>query len=198
MVTNFFNRFYKSYSSTISLNKNLLLSGTVGFIVSLVVAYVSTKYSTDNFANSALTVITGFVFSKVVFVILFHLDNRKKYTKRKSGKLNLPVLKIVTKMIFADSIYDIISNVTRFFILLEFLRIEYPAGTSRNNSIHHSVLFLIFGHKFNCKTSTCIWLKEKNIRTKIILYSKTIITTSTLVVFLTDYCGVTFTWEGFR
>lgn len=128
MVTNFFDEFYKRYSSTISLNKNLLLSGIVGFIVSLVVAYVSTKYSTDNYANSALTVIAGFVFSKVVFAILFHLDNRKKYTKRFTGKLNLPVLKqIVTKMIFADSIFDIISNVTRFFILLELLRIEYPA-----------------------------------------------------------------------
>ena len=128
MVTNFFNKFYKRYSTTISLNKNLLLSGTVGFIVSLVVAYVSTKYSTDNFANSALTVITGFVFSKVVFVILFHLDNKKRYTKRFTGRLNLPVLKqIVTKMLFADSIFDIISNVTRFFILLELLRIEYPA-----------------------------------------------------------------------
>jgi ABC-type uncharacterized transport system permease subunit len=127
VVTNFFNKFYKRYSSTISLNKNLLLSGTVGFIVSLVVAYVSTKYSTDNFANSAITVISGFAFSKVVFVILFHLDNRKKYTKRFTGKLNFPVLKqIVTKMIFADSIFDIISNVTRFFILLELLRIEYP------------------------------------------------------------------------
>ena len=57
------------------------------------VAYVSTKYSTDNFANSALTVITGFVFSKVVFVILFHLDNKKRYTKRFTGRLNLPVLK---------------------------------------------------------------------------------------------------------
>ena len=127
MVKNFFKKFYKRYSNTISLNKNLLLSGTVGFIVSLVVAYVSTKYSTNDFTNSALTVITGFVFSKVVFVILFHLDNRKKYTKRFTGKLNLPVLKqIVKKMIFADSVFDIISNVTRFFILLELLRIEYP------------------------------------------------------------------------
>ena len=119
MVTNFFNKFYKRYSTTISLNKNLLLSGTVGFIVSLVVAYVSTKYSTDNFANS--------VFAKVIFAILFHLDNRKKYTKRFSGKLNFPVLKqIVKKMVFADIIFDITNNVTRFLVLLELLRIEYP------------------------------------------------------------------------
>ena len=127
MITNFFTKFYIRYRNTISLNKNLLISGTFGFIVSLVVAYVSSKYSTDNFANSALTVIAGFVFSKVIFAILFHLDNRKKYTKRYTGKLNFPVLKqIVKKMLFADSIFEIISNVTRFFILLQLLRIEYP------------------------------------------------------------------------
>ena len=127
MVTNFFTKFYKRYNSTISLNKNLLISGTTGFIVSLVVAYESAKYSTNDFANSAITVIAGFLFAKIVFVALFHLDNRKKYTKRFSGKLNFPVLKqIVTKMVFADSIFDITNNIARFFILLELLRIEYP------------------------------------------------------------------------
>jgi ABC-type uncharacterized transport system permease subunit len=127
VTMSFFTKFYIRYSSTISLNKNLLLSGLGGFIVSLVVAYVSTKYSTDNFSNSALTVIAGFLFSKVIFAILFHLDNRKKYTKKFTGRLNLPVLKqIVKKMVFADSIFDIINNITRFFILLELLRIEYP------------------------------------------------------------------------
>jgi ABC-type uncharacterized transport system permease subunit len=126
-MTNFLTKFLIKYSSTISLNKDLLLSGFVGFIVSLVVAYVSTQYSNDDFANSALTVIIGFIFSKVTFVILFHLDNKKKYTRRFSGKLNLPLLKqIVKKMIFADSIFDIINNISRFLILLELLRIDYP------------------------------------------------------------------------
>ena len=86
----------------------------------------STKYSIDEFATSALTVIAGFISSKVIFVILFHLDNKKKYTIKLTGKLNFDILKqIVTKMIFADAIFDIINNVSRFFILLELLRIEY-------------------------------------------------------------------------
>lgn len=64
--------------------------------------------------------------AKVIFVILFHLDHKKKYTKRFSGKLNLGILKqVVVKMIFADSIFDIINNVSRFFILLELLKINY-------------------------------------------------------------------------
>jgi ABC-type uncharacterized transport system permease subunit len=126
-ITNYLTKFYVKYTNTISLNKNLLLSGLVGFIVSLIVAYMSTKYSYDDFTTSTLTVITGFISSKVIFVILFHRDNKKKYTKRFTGKLNIDILKqIVTKMIFADAIFDIINNVSRFFILLELLRIEYP------------------------------------------------------------------------
>jgi ABC-type uncharacterized transport system permease subunit len=125
-IINYLTKFYMKYTSTISLNKNLLLSGSVGFIVSLIVAYLCTKYSIDEFATSALTVITGFISSKVIFVILFHLDNKKKYTTKLTGKLNFDILKqIVTKMIFADAIFDIINNVSRFFILLELLRIEY-------------------------------------------------------------------------
>ena len=125
-LAKYLTKFYEKYTSTISLNKNLLLSGSVGFIVSLIVAYLSTKYSNDDFTTSTLTVISGVISSKVIFVILFHLDNKKKYTKKITGKLNFDILKqIVTKMIFADAIFDIINNVSRFFILLELLRIEY-------------------------------------------------------------------------
>ena len=136
-LTNYLTKFYEKYTSTISLNKNLLLSGSVGFIVSLIVAYVSTKYSNDDFTTSTLTVISGFISSKVIFVILFHLDNKKKYTGILTGKLNFDILKqIVTKMIFADAIFDIINNVSRFFILLELLRIEYqPVQASTVASI---------------------------------------------------------------
>ena len=125
-IINFITKFYDKNKSTISLNKNLVLSGIVGFIVSLIVAYYSTKYTTDNFVTSASTVIIGFISSKFVFAILFHLDNKKKYTKKITGKLNLHILKqVVTKMVFADSIFDIINNVSRFFILLELLKINY-------------------------------------------------------------------------
>jgi len=78
------------------------------------------------FSTSALTVIIAFIFSKLVFAILFHLDNKKKYTKKVTGKLNIQVLKqVVTKMVFADSIFDIINNVSRFIILLELLKINH-------------------------------------------------------------------------
>jgi len=142
-LTSFFTKFYKKNKSIISLNKNLLLSGIVGFVVSLVVAYYSTTYSTDNFLNSALTVITGFISSKLVFAILFHLDNRKKYPKKITGKLNFHIFKqIVTKMVFADSIFDVINNVSRFFILLELLKINYQP-------VHAAIIASIIASSFS-------------------------------------------------
>ena len=86
----------------------------------------------------------GFLFSKITFVILFHLDNKKKYTKRITGKLNLPVLKkIVKKMIFADVIFDIVNNVSRFFILLELLKNDYQP-------VQATIIASIVASAFSC------------------------------------------------
>lgn len=121
-------KFYAKYENGISLNKNLVVSGTIGFAISIVVAYAYANYSTNNFNNSALTVIIGYITSKTIFAILFHIDNKKTYTKKRSGKINFFILKqIAKKMMFANSIFDVINNFTRFIILYQLLGIEYPA-----------------------------------------------------------------------
>jgi hypothetical protein len=92
----------------------------------LFVAHISAIFSTSNFANSLLTVITGFVISKILFAIFFHQDNKKKYTKKLTGKLNFRILKqILLKMILANSVFDIVNNLSRFFIFFELLRAQY-------------------------------------------------------------------------
>ena len=73
------------YYNILSLNKNLLISGILGFLVSLVVAQISSKYSVDIVLNSALTVITGYLTYKTIFAILFHIDNKQRYTERSTG-----------------------------------------------------------------------------------------------------------------
>ena len=120
-------KFCAKYENAISLNKNLVVSGTIGFAISIVVAYAYAHYSTNNFSNSALTVITGYTTSKAIFTVLFHIDNKKTYTKKLSGKINFQILKqIVKKMVFANSIFDIINNFTRFIVLYQLLGTELP------------------------------------------------------------------------
>ena len=120
-------KFYSKYENAISLNKNLLVSGTIGFAISIVVAYAYAHLSTNNFNNSALTVVIGYATSKTIFAFLFHIDNKKTYTKKLSGKINFYVLKqMVKNMVFANSIFDIINNFTRFIILYLLLGTEFP------------------------------------------------------------------------
>ena len=78
--------------------------------------------------NPTNTVIVevGFIIYKTTFVVLFHIDNKQKYTNRLTSEINFNILKqIIKKMIFAWSIFDIINNVSRWIILYELLLIGF-------------------------------------------------------------------------
>ncbi len=110
-ITNIVTKFYLKYKNIISLNKNLLISGIVGFIASIIIVHVFVIQSTNHFINSTLTVVIGYITAKAVFAILFHLDNKKIYTKRLTGKIDQYILKqIVKKMIVANFIFDFLYN----------------------------------------------------------------------------------------
>lgn len=141
-INRFLRNAYLKYYNTFSLNKNLLISGISGFLLSLVVAYYSAEYSVDFVLNSALTVITGYLTYKTIFAILFHLDNKRRYTKRLTGKLNFQKLKLILiKMLFASSVFDIVNNITRFILIIQLLKLGYSALESATiSSIIASIL----------------------------------------------------------
>ena len=141
-INRFFKDTYLKYYNTFSLNKNLLISGISGFVLSLVVSHISAEYSVDFVLNSALTVIAGYLTYKVIFAILFHLDNKQRYTKKLTGRLNIQKFKqILIKMLFASSIFDIVNNITRFILMVQLLELEYSAIESTTfSSIIASVL----------------------------------------------------------
>ncbi|HET6590248.1 MAG TPA: hypothetical protein VFG45_08800 [Candidatus Nitrosocosmicus sp.] len=127
-INGFFTKAYEKYYNTISLNKNLLISGSAGFLFSIIGAHFATEFSTSYVLNSAITVITGFLTYKVIFAILFHIDNKRNYTKRLTGKINCIALRqILIKMIFASTIFDTVNNITRFLLIIQLLKLEYSA-----------------------------------------------------------------------
>lgn len=102
------------------------MSGISGFLFSIVVAFIFEKFSDNYVANSAITVISGYLIYKIVFAILFHISNKQNYIKKVTGKINLPKFKrILFQMLFASTIFDIINNFTRFILLVQFLRLNY-------------------------------------------------------------------------
>ena len=124
IINKILNNFYKKYRETILLNKNLLIAGIIGFLASAVIAELYAIYSPSNVLTSTVTVLVGFIVYKISFILLFHIDNKQKYTNRFNSQINFNILKqIIKKMIFAWSIFDIINNVSRWIILYELLLI---------------------------------------------------------------------------
>ena len=107
------------------MNKNLLIAGIFGFLVSAAIAEIYAIYSPSNVLTSTITVLVGFIIYKISFIVLFHIDNKRKYTNRFTSRINFNRLKqIIKKMIFAWSIFDIVNNLSRWIILYELLIIE--------------------------------------------------------------------------
>jgi hypothetical protein len=108
------------------MNKNLLIAGMFGFLVSAVIAEVYSIYSPSDVLTSTITVLVGFIIYKITFIVLFHIDNKRKYTNRFTSQINFNRLKqIIKKMIFAWSIFDIVNNLSRWIILYELLIIGF-------------------------------------------------------------------------
>ena len=108
------------------MNKNLLIAGMCGFLVSAVIAEIYAIYSPSDVLTSTITVLVGFIIYKISFIVLFHIDNKRKYTNRFTSRINFNRLKqIIKKMIFAWSIFDIVNNPSRWIILYELLIIGF-------------------------------------------------------------------------
>ena len=104
------------------MNKNLLIAGIFGFLVSAAIAEIYAIYSPSNVLTSTITVLVGFTIYKISFIVLFHIENKRKYTNRLNSNINFNRLKqIIKKMIFAWSIFDIVNNLSRWIILYELL-----------------------------------------------------------------------------
>jgi hypothetical protein len=108
------------------MNKNLLIAGIFGFLVSAAIAELYALYSPSDVLTSTITVLVGFIVYKISFLVLFHIDNKRKYTNKFTSRINFNRLKqIIKKMIFAWSIFDIVNNISRWIILYELLIIGF-------------------------------------------------------------------------
>jgi len=104
------------------MNKSLLIAGIFGFLVSAAIAEIYAIYSPSDVLTSTITVLVGFIIYKISFIVLFHIDNKRKYTNRFTSRINFNRLKqVIKKMMFAWSIFDIVNNLSRWIILYELL-----------------------------------------------------------------------------
>ena len=146
------------------MNRNLLLAGIFGFIASAVIAEIYARYSPNNVLTSTITVLVGFIIYKISFIVLFHIDTKRKYTDKFTSQINFDILKqIIKKMIFAWCIFDIINNLSRWIILFELLLMGFrPFEAVIISSISSSSLSYLSINIISRRNKIFSSLKKKN------------------------------------
>ena len=115
--------FRKKYRDILLFNRNLLVSGTVGFLVSIIVTQIIVELDISGALDiSVITILIGYCVSKPLFIFLFHRDSKKKYghsvaQTTDSGTLN----RIIKHLIIAYLVFDIVYIVSRFLIMYSLL-----------------------------------------------------------------------------
>jgi hypothetical protein len=112
--------FRKKYRDYLLFNRNLLVSGTVGFFVSIIVTQIIVELDVSGaFDISVITILIGYCVSKPLFIFLFHRDNKKKsrhsiVSTTDSRSLNHQIIK---HLIIAYLVFDVVYIVSRFLIM---------------------------------------------------------------------------------
>ena len=75
------------YKKIILFNKNLLLSGSVSFLVGAITTQIYTTLDSNNISNAVITLTVGYCVYIPLFAFLFYKDNKSRYidpvTKRR-------------------------------------------------------------------------------------------------------------------
>ena len=69
------------------MNRNLLIADIFGFLVSAAIGEIYAIYSPNEVLTSTITVLVGFIIYKTAFVVLFHINNKQKYTNRFTSQI---------------------------------------------------------------------------------------------------------------
>jgi hypothetical protein len=112
--------FRKKYRDILLFNRNLLVSGTVGFFVSIIVTQIIVELNINGaFDISLITILIGYCVSKPLFIFLFHRDNKKKYRHPMAGTTTDSMIlnRIIKHLIIAYLVFDIVYIISRFLIM---------------------------------------------------------------------------------
>jgi hypothetical protein len=111
--------FRKKYRDILLFNGNLLVSGTVGFFVSIIVTQIIVELDINGaFDISVITILIGYCVSKPLFIFLFHRDNKKKYRHPVARTTDSRILNpIIKHLIIAYLVFDIVYIISRFLIM---------------------------------------------------------------------------------
>jgi hypothetical protein len=117
---------FVKYKKIILFNKNLLLSGSVSFLVGAITTQIYTTLDSNNISNAVITLTVGYCVYIPLFAFLFYKDNKSRYidpvTKKKNSK---NIREDVIKLFGAFSISEVVFVVTKLYIHYSLLELNF-------------------------------------------------------------------------
>ena len=133
----------------IRINRNFLICFVASASISAFAAQMLSDY--ENYLNTTITIIIGYVVYFGIFSCLFYFDNIKRYKKMESGLIKKELLYLISSFGIGEIIYLAIRWPTLFYFLE--LEIE-PYIASIISEILATTMYMITVTVFLKKTKT--------------------------------------------
>ena len=139
----------KSNQQLIKINRNFVICFLVSASLSAVVAQTFGDF--ENYINTTITIVFGYVIYFTIFSILFYIDNKRRYKTMKSDLIKKELLFLISSFGIGEIVYLAI----RWPSLFYFLEIEIePFLASLTSEVIATALYMITVTTFLRKTKT--------------------------------------------
>jgi len=133
----------------LQINRNFLICFVISASLSAVSAQLLGDY--ENYFNTTVTIVIGYIVYFTIFSGLFYLDNKERYKSMKSKLIRKELLSLISSFGLGEIVYLIIRWPTLYY----FLEIEIePYLASLTSEIIATVCYMISVTIFLRKTKT--------------------------------------------
>ena len=133
----------------LKINRNFLICFVISASVSAIVAQLLSDY--DNYLNTTITIIAGYITFFGIFTSMFYLDNKKRYLRMELGSVKKELVKLVSSLGLGEVVYLVVRWSLQFY----FLEMELePFAASLTSEIIATSLYMILVSVFLKATKT--------------------------------------------
>jgi predicted Co/Zn/Cd cation transporter (cation efflux family) len=99
----------------LQINRNFLICFVISALVSAIAAQLLVDY--ENYLNTTITIVIGYVVYFTIFSGLFYLDNKERYKSMKSKVIRKELLSLISSFGLGEIVYLVIRWPTLYYFL---------------------------------------------------------------------------------
>ena len=99
----------------LQINRNFLICFVISASLSAVTSQLLVEY--ENYLNTTITIVIGYIIYFGIFSILFYIDNKNRYKSMKSNRIKRELLSLISSFGLGEIVYLTIRWPTLYYFL---------------------------------------------------------------------------------